>query len=323
MSKQAFEKKLAELEALRTASAAAASAALRKALKDRSNYLVSKAAAIAGDLRLDELIPDLAAAFDRFFADPVKSDPQCWAKTAIAKALKDLGHRDAGLFLRGMGHVQLEPSWGGATDSAATLRGTCTLALVDCPLDDLEILAHFADRLADPETPVRMDAALAIAQLARPEGTLLLRLKILMGDPEPQVVGQCFECLLSLDAKGSLSFISRFLESQDQDVCAEAAGALAASRETEALEILKMFWRKRVPAEIRKAVLISLGASPLREAAEFLLSVLAEEAGELAAQAVASLATSRFHAEVRERTQAAVAAKKDPALERLFENKYR
>src|SRR6516162_5071250 len=121
--KQAFEKKIADLEALRsTADLTVSLPPLRKALKDRSNYLVSKGAAIAGDLRREELIPDLIAAFDRFRKDPVKSDPQCWAKTAIAKALKDLGHRNADIFLTGIVHVQMEPVWGGRADSAATLR---------------------------------------------------------------------------------------------------------------------------------------------------------------------------------------------------------
>jgi hypothetical protein len=125
---------------------------------------------MVGDLRIEDLMDDLIAAFDRFFAEPVKSDPQCWANNAIAKALKDLGCRQASMFRRGVGHVQLEPVRGGSADSAATLRGGCTLALVDCQTDDLEILTHFADRLADKEKSVRLDAALAIAQFGREEG---------------------------------------------------------------------------------------------------------------------------------------------------------
>src|SRR6516164_2286121 len=212
MGKQAFEKQIANLEALRTASDPTASLpALRKALKDRNNYLVSKAAAVVGDLKLEDLIPDLIVAFDRFLNDPVKSDPQCWAKTAIAKALKDLGHRDAEVFLKGIGHIQMEPVWGGRADSAPTLRGTCALALVDCQLDDLAILTHLADCLADPEKPVRMDAAVAIGQVGREEGAMLLRLKALIGDREPEVTGQCFLSLMSLAPRESLAFIRRFL----------------------------------------------------------------------------------------------------------------
>src|SRR5580700_11462226 len=96
MSKKAFEQKLATLETLRADAASPQTvAALRKALQDPNNYYVSKAAAIAADFALTDLIPDLLAAFDRFLINPVKSDPQCWAKNAIAKALKDFAYDDA------------------------------------------------------------------------------------------------------------------------------------------------------------------------------------------------------------------------------------
>lgn len=317
--KQAFEKKIVELEALRaTADPARCLPPLRKALQDRSNYLVSKAAGIAGDLRREDLIPDLIAAFDRFLKDPVKSDPQCWAKTAIAKALKDLGHRNAEIFLTGIVHVQMEPVWGGRADSAATLRGTCALALVDCQLDDLEILTHLADRLADAEKPVRVDAALAIGQFGRTEGVPLLRLKALLGDREPEVTGQCFASLMSLVPGESLAFISSFLQRDDDEVCAEAASALALSREPEAIEILRGFWSRPVRRDVHRAILISLGGSALREAAELLLEVLSKESGEIAAQALTSLATSRFHQEMRGQVRNALGSKQDAELDRLF-----
>jgi len=323
VAKQAFEKKLAEIEALRHApDPASVRDALRKALKDRNNFLVSKAAAIAGGLRIEELMDDLIAAFDRFFIDPVKSDPQCWAKNAIAKALKDLNCRQAGVFLRGIDHVQLEPVWGGSTDTAATLRGSCTLALVDCQMDDLEILTHFADRLADKEKPVRLDAALAIAQFGRGEGALLLRLKLLMGDREPEVLGQCFSSLLSLAPESALPFIEKFLTHEEEDFRAEAAAALAASRELEAIEILKRFWKTRVSPEIRRAILIALGASPLQQAAEFLLSVLPEESADLASEALTALASSRFHGEMRDQVKATVEATRDAELIWAFEKRF-
>lgn len=323
MAKQAFEKRIEELEALRRdADPAAVRAPLRKALKDRNNYLVSKAAVVAGDLRLEELTPDLIAAFERFFDDPVKSDPQCWAKTAIAKALKDLGCRQASVFLRGAAHVQMEPVWGGTADSAATLRGACLLALIDCQLGDLEILTCLAHGLADEEKPVRLDAALAAAQFGSEQGAPLLRLKVLLGDKEPEVLGQCFASLLSLAPRDSLSFIQGLLSRGGEDVMTEAASVLAASREPEAIEILRRFWKTKAPREVRRAVLISLGASPLRQAADFLLAVLSEESDELAGQALAALAASRFHAEMREGVKAAVEAKGNAELNLAFERKF-
>ena len=83
-------------------------------------------------LQLRTLIPDLCAAFERLLADPLKSDPKCWGKDAIAKALKDLGHDDSEIFLKGARHVQREPVWGGEEDTATGVRGSCALALLGC-----------------------------------------------------------------------------------------------------------------------------------------------------------------------------------------------
>ena len=80
------------------------------ALAHRNNYVVAKAADLVSKFRLSELIPELVAAFDRFFADPIKSDPQCWAKNALSRALAAFEHQDEGVFLRGMRHIQMEPS---------------------------------------------------------------------------------------------------------------------------------------------------------------------------------------------------------------------
>ena len=316
MSKQAFDQKLEALEALRTAPDPVAP--LRKAIQDRNNYVVSKAAAIAGSLKLEELIPDLAATFDRFLTDPLKSDPQCWAKNAIAKSLKDLGCREARVFLLGIAHIQLEPVWGGQADSAGTLRGTCALALVDCHLDDLIILRHLTDRLADSEVPVRVDAALALAQFGRPEGVLPLRLKAAVGDEAPEVTGQCFASLLALAPEESIGFVGQFLNAKKEEVRGEAAAALAQSRDPEAFRILMGFYKKKMPAEVRHGLLLALGASPLREAADFLLSVIQKEPADFAATALKALAASRFRHETRDRARTIVEERDDENLLKIW-----
>src|SRR5689334_16697232 len=84
---------------------------IRKALRDRTNLVVSKAAAIAAQLQARDLVPDLLQAFDRFFQNAAHTDPQCWAKEALGKALRDLGHDESAAFLRGLRHVQMEPVW--------------------------------------------------------------------------------------------------------------------------------------------------------------------------------------------------------------------
>src|SRR5277367_488610 len=151
MSRQVFDRAIAQIEDLRAMSCDDAREPLRKALKARNNYLVGKAAAITGEKRIEQLIPDLIAAFDRFMRDPVASDPQCWAKNGIARALKDLEHDDPEVFQRGIAHFQYEPVWGTREDTAGALRSTCAFALSQTRLETFAILKLLTDLLADPE----------------------------------------------------------------------------------------------------------------------------------------------------------------------------
>ena len=251
MKTEAFEEKIAAIEGLRSSPANAVEP-LRKALRDRNNFVCSKAAAVAGDLLLRELIPDLLAAFERFMKDPVKTDPNCWAKNALIKALKDVGYEDPAVYLQGMAHVQMEPVWGGRADTAATLRGACALALVACSLPRDAILLHLADALADPEMRVRVDASRAIAQLPGQDSILMLRVKAQAGDKEPAVVGQCFLSLMGIDARASIPFVARFLTGKNEDLRFEAAAALGECPDVAAVETLIARWRVERDAEMKR-----------------------------------------------------------------------
>ena len=137
-----------------------------------------------------------------------------------------------------------------------------------------------------------------MAQLSAREGLLPLRLKALIGDREPEVVGYCLAALLSLAPREYLPFVGGFLHSADPDVRLEAAGALAESREPEAIDYLKQFWETQTDPEVKRTVLAFLAGSPLPAAAGFLLSVAENETGQMAADAREALAKSRFHSAV-------------------------
>ena len=275
MGKEGVEEKVAAIEALRDAPATALDP-LRKALKDRNNFVCSKAAKVAGDLLLRDAIPDLLDAFDRFLKDAGKADPQCWAKNAIVKALKDLAHDDEAVYLRGIAHVQMEPVWGGRADVAGQLRGACALALVACSMPRNAILMVLADALADKETLVRVDVARAIAQLPGQDSILMLRVKALAGDNESAVVGQCFLSLLGMDARGSIPFVARFLNDSSHDLRMEAVAALGECTESLAAETLIARWKIEKSLDMKQAIKLSLGVSRTREAREFLDHLRAE-----------------------------------------------
>jgi HEAT repeat protein len=306
VGKQALEKKLDTLDALRL-DPASSEEPLRKALKDRNGFFVSKAAAVAGKSGIHSLAPDLAAAFDRFLINPAKSDPQCWVKIAIAKALKDLNFDDPSLFLRGLAHIQMEGVWGGSVDTAAPLRSVCALALIACPLPRAEILQPLVDLLAaDAVKTVRIDAARALAQLAGPDTLLLLRLKALAGDAEPEVVGQCLLGLLDLAPVEYVPFVARLLEKGAPDIRLEAAVALGECAREDAVEALTQTFHKFEDRELRRAIAVSLGSSRLESAAAFLLSVVQDSRADDAANAIRALRAGRFREEYRDRITKAI-----------------
>jgi HEAT repeat protein len=323
--KQAFDKKVAEIQSLAEKGKSAETVdALRRALKDRSNYVVSKAAEIAGRLACSELIPDIAAAFDRFLPDAAKADPQCWAKNAIAKTLVGFEHPESDLYLRGLRHIQLEPVFGGYQDTAATLRGTCAHALILCrDLSDLTILRHLVDLLADSEPTARIEAARAISQLGRPEGALVLRTKIYCGDSREDVVGHTMAALLALEPKESIAVVAKFLDHSNEDLRFEAAAALGECREPEAFELLRSQHSKARDPRWRRALLVSIGASLQQAAIDFLVGLITSENMRDAADAIAALEPFRFREEQKARIEAAVRQAGSDVLLQTFRKTFR
>jgi len=273
MAHRRIEPEIERLTLLREAPREEAAAALRKALADRVNLVVAKAAKLAAELTLRDLVPDLLRAFDRLFLRPAESDAQCWGKNAIAKALVELDHRESAPFLRGMRHVQMEPTFGGSVDTAPNLRGICLLALAPCAdLTRHEVLRYLVDGLTDPAHTVRIEAVRGL-EVMEGESALLLRLKARLGDKEPAVTGQVFDSLLALEREGGIPFVTGFLQS-DHDTRGEAALALGSSRLPQAVDILREAWSSARESDFREVILRALSISRQDRAIEFLLGLV-------------------------------------------------
>ncbi len=173
MAHRGFDDQMAALDALKDRELDADAVALvKKSLANRSNLLVAKAARLAEENGRVDLMPELLAAYDRFFANAEKTDPQCWAKNALSRALSKLECRDKDVFLRGLRHHQMEPTWGGRSDSAGTLRANCAHALIGCDgLDTQQLLNVLLDPLVDKDKSVRVEAVRALAQLGEAGGS--------------------------------------------------------------------------------------------------------------------------------------------------------
>ena len=271
MANRRIEQHLEALAQLRQCTAADAAVALARELKDRSNLVVAKAAQVAAQLAARDTIPDLLAAYERFFDDPIKRDPPCWAKNAIARALRDLDYGEAAPFLRGARWVQFEPVWGGQADTAAALRGICLLALPACAgLRRETILRLLVEALVESDSSVRADAARAIAAMGGDEPALLLRLKALTGDKAPAVTGQVFESLLGIERAEGLEFLRAFLKPEGGEVAEEAALAAGSSRMEAGVDLLIEAFEQARTETYRAAILRALGIARRESAMAFL-----------------------------------------------------
>jgi HEAT repeat protein len=292
--KRKFEEQLSALDALRQQPPEVCIEPLRKALAHRNNFVVAKAADLVRQFELTKLTPELITAFDRFMLssdkdDPAESDPQCWAKNALSRALATFEYQDAAIFLRGMKHIQLEPVWGGSSDTAGTLRSTCALALVQCrSLIEPDLLTHLIELLGDKDKSVRAEAVRAIEQVGSPSAALLLRLRALLdfnlksrkpGQPpeeEPEVLGACYSAVLRIEGLRALAWLSRFLAAAD-DPAAEAALAIAGTHSAQGFQILRDRFAQESDPWFCSVLLSAIALTRQDAAQEFLLDQVRTE----------------------------------------------
>jgi HEAT repeat protein len=314
MAVSARQKSQAQLDALNALDPATDRAAqneiIGNALRDKSSRVVAKAATLAGESHLHEREKDLLAAYARFLVDPVKRDPNCFAKGAIARALVELECQDVTFFLDGIRYLQLEPVWGGSVDTAIDLRSSCAMGLVASGYS--RAIPELAALLADKEARARQGAARAIACGNPREAEALLRFKVLAGDAEPEVLGECFNGLLSIAPDECVPFVGAQLAHANEAVRDFAALALGESRHPAALAQLREAWDQAYVMADMRAVLIRAAALHRSEAAfDWLVSII--ETGSRAQAEIAADALSVYerNAKLLERVRAALAKRDD------------
>lgn len=294
----------------------AALAQLRQVLNGKSSHATAKAAQIAGEFEISALAPDLVTAFEQFMVNPVKSDPNCGAKAAIADALYRIGHEAETVFLRGIRYRQMEPVYGGRVDTAADLRAACGLGLVR--MNHPEALVELADLLADPESRVRAAAAQAVAYYGSDHGVPLLRLKVLSGDDDAAVISECLAALLRLAPASSLPFATRLLDALEPSISEAAALALGGSRLPEAFEVLRQWWDRIADMALRRTALLAIAMLRRDRPLDFLIALIKEANGPTAREAIVALAVYKHDDTVRQRVEACVIQRKDVDLHKAF-----
>jgi HEAT repeat protein len=263
-------------------------ATLRAVIEGEGSHAVARAAAIVAQHGLAGLAGTLVAVFPRFLERPERSDPGCTAKTGIVEALRRLEQLEPGLYRQAAAHVQMEPVFGGRVDTAVDLRGTAALALAE--LGGSDVLVDLAHLLADPEPPVRISAARALAAYGRESAIPLLHLKALSGDAEPRVVSDCLLSLLRLAPAGELAFVASFLAKDDTRADA-AAAALGESRLAEAVPVLAGWLDAAARRGLGRGAVLALATLRREPAIDVLLKAVRQGPPTLARDALAALAS--------------------------------
>ena len=293
---------------------------IRKFLAHKSNLVAAKAAKLVAHQRRSELVPDLVSAFRRFMANPAQNDKRCAALTGITEVLYEFDYCEPDIYLQGLRHVQMEASFGPPVDAAAALRGISAQALLRTRYKDA--MAAVLRLLVDREPPARIGAVRALATNGGSAGTLLLRLKVLTGDSEPEVIAECFVGLLSSAPEDSLSFIADFVNVEDQAISDAAIWALGQSRLPAAFEALRDKWERTAARDQRMRVLSAIAMLRVEIAIQFLCSIIATGNHTTASDALNALATFKSNNNIREAVAAAVRKRRDEKLQSTFEREF-
>lgn len=300
--------KLDELAQLRAQPLTAAGRdLLGKALRDRSNLVVARAAEIVAETGAEELAPDVLAAYARLAVDGVRRDPTCAGKIAIVQALRSLDYDDYDFWLAASRYAQPEPSWGPPIDTGAQLRAESALAIARS--GHPEALLDLAPLLADPALDARLGGIRAIAATAQPGAAPLLWHKLLVGDEEPEAYYEAFTCLLVLVPERALPFVATFLGHDQPGVPEVAALALGESGREAALPYLQAALETAEDPAVRRS--IPLGIVLLRSEAgmAFLVELIREGSDLEAEAALKALEIVQNDAPLWRRAQAAYEAR--------------
>jgi hypothetical protein len=321
-ARASLDDKLAAIRALRgQALTPEQKTELRTRIGDRSNLVVAAAAAIAGENTLVELAKDLEAAFNRFLVNPLKDDKLCRAKIAVVQALDRMEHQKPDVFLRAARHVQFEPVWGGTEDSAPPLRAAAIVALGR--VEGSSSLPLLVDAMADPAKDVRVAAALALGAVGTESAGLVLRLKVRVGDRDPDVLSECLGGLLTFDPKENLPIVTEFLDPSNAAACEAAAMALGKSRLPEALDPLKGCWQRSHSAELRQHVFLAIAILRRPAAIDYLMELVASEPEPTAIAALSALRIYKDDPRLRERIARLVHERESPTLQAGLDRDFR
>ena len=145
-----------------------------------------------------------------------------------------------------------------------------------------------------------------------------MRLKLRMGDGEPEVLGECSTAILKLAGDDGLPYVLGLLSDDNPDVCIQAALALGQSRLPARLQPLRLCLSSQADLSVKDILLAAIALLRRPESTAFLVSLIAESGSDTAASAIRALASMRSSPAVCAAVEAAVVARGEPKLQATF-----
>jgi HEAT repeat protein len=177
--------------------------------------------------------------------------------------------------------------------------------------------------MADPAKDVRVAAGVSLGAVGTESAGLVLRLKIRLGDKDPDVLSECLGGLLAIDPKENLSIVTEFLDPSNEAACEAAAMALGKSRLPEALDPLKRCWQQCHSGELKQNILLTIAILRRPTAIDYLMELVASEPEAIASTALSALGIFKEDSRLCERIERLVDERESPRLRAEFDRDFR
>ena len=278
-------------------------ASLQAFLKLKNNLIAAKAAKCCAEHQLFNFCPELLSAFQYFVEKPEK-DKGCFAKSAIVKALYELDYNNSDFYGQAITVRQPEPVWGGTVDTAVDVRCWAAYGLTLSP--NTRIILQLVELLHDPEPQARLGAVKAIANTNPTHAEILLREKVLDGDVDGYIIGECFHQLIAIEPDHSLEFIQPYLYHDDEEWVEYAALAIAESHDSAAFTLLRDSIEQSFYDAKKHHLIKAMALHRSNHAIDFLLAQLTVVGRQEVESIIEALSIHRSNDGIRQRIKDAV-----------------